>query len=98
MVPEGRGVFTRMTINENLQIGAYIRKDKAEIASGMERVFVTISRLRAQAPAGRGYVMESGLRAMLATSSNCAAVRACGQHVWATHETMAVIDRPTARY
>ena len=29
MVPEGRGVFTRMTITENLQIGAYIRKDKA---------------------------------------------------------------------
>ncbi len=39
MVPEGRGVFTRMTITENLQIGAYIRKDKAEIASDMERVF-----------------------------------------------------------
>jgi len=64
MVPEGRGVFTRMTITENLQIGAYIRKDKAEIASGMGRVFVTISRLRAQGPTGRGYVMESGLRTM----------------------------------
>src|SRR5207248_2814646 len=32
MVPEGRGVFTRMTITENLQMGAYIRDDKAEIA------------------------------------------------------------------
>jgi branched-chain amino acid transport system ATP-binding protein len=30
MVPEGRGVFTRMTITENLQMGAYIRSDKAE--------------------------------------------------------------------
>jgi branched-chain amino acid transport system ATP-binding protein len=29
MVPEGRGVFTRMTITENLQMGAYIRNDKA---------------------------------------------------------------------
>jgi branched-chain amino acid transport system ATP-binding protein len=32
MVPEGRGVFTRMTITENLQIGAYVRNDKAGIA------------------------------------------------------------------
>ncbi len=32
MVPEGRGVFTRMTITENLQMGAYIRNDKAGIA------------------------------------------------------------------
>jgi branched-chain amino acid transport system ATP-binding protein len=32
MVPEGRGVFTRMTIIENLQMGAYIRDDEAEIA------------------------------------------------------------------
>ena len=31
MVPEGRGVFTRMTITENLQMGAYLRKDKAAI-------------------------------------------------------------------
>jgi branched-chain amino acid transport system ATP-binding protein len=46
MVPEGRGVFTRMTITENLQIGAYIRTDKAGIASDMERVFVTFPRLR----------------------------------------------------
>jgi branched-chain amino acid transport system ATP-binding protein len=33
MVPEGRGVFTRMTITENLQMGAHIRKDKAGIAA-----------------------------------------------------------------
>jgi branched-chain amino acid transport system ATP-binding protein len=32
MVPEGRGTFTRMTITENLQMGAYIRTDKAGIA------------------------------------------------------------------
>ncbi|MCV2371406.1 ATP-binding cassette domain-containing protein, partial [Roseateles oligotrophus] len=31
MVPEGRGTFTRMTITENLQMGAYIRSDKAQI-------------------------------------------------------------------
>ena len=39
MVPEGRGVFTRMTITENLQIGAYIRTDKAGIARDIDRVF-----------------------------------------------------------
>jgi branched-chain amino acid transport system ATP-binding protein len=37
MVPEGRGVFTRMTITENLQMGAHIRTDKAGIAQDMER-------------------------------------------------------------
>ena len=38
MVPEGRGVFTRMTIVENLQMGAYIRNDKAGIAADIEKV------------------------------------------------------------
>src|SRR5574343_1516472 len=46
MVPEGRGVFTRMTITENLQMGAYIRRDKAEIAVDIERVFATFPRLK----------------------------------------------------
>jgi branched-chain amino acid transport system ATP-binding protein len=45
MVPEGRGVFTRMTITENLQMGAYIRNDKPEIAADMEKVFATFPRL-----------------------------------------------------
>ena len=46
MVPEGRGVFTRMTIAENLQMGAYIRKDKLEIAADMEKMFALFPRLR----------------------------------------------------
>ena len=46
MVPEGRGVFTRMTIVENLQMGAYIRDDTAAIAQDMERVFTTFPRLQ----------------------------------------------------
>ena len=46
MVPEGRGVFTRMTIVENLQMGAYIRDDQAAIAQDMERVFTTFPRLQ----------------------------------------------------
>jgi branched-chain amino acid transport system ATP-binding protein len=46
MVPEGRGVFTRMTILENLQMGAYLRDDKAAIANDIERVFSTFPRLK----------------------------------------------------
>jgi branched-chain amino acid transport system ATP-binding protein len=39
MVPEGRGVFARMTITENLQMGAYIRSDKANILADIDKVF-----------------------------------------------------------
>ena len=46
MVPEGRGVFARMTITENLQMGAYIRNDKAGIAADMEKMFTIFPRLR----------------------------------------------------
>jgi len=46
MVPEGRGVFTRMTILENLRMGAHIRNDKAEIASDLEKVFGIFPRLK----------------------------------------------------
>jgi branched-chain amino acid transport system ATP-binding protein len=46
MVPEGRGIFTRMTILENLQMGAYIRNDKAEILLDIEKVFGIFPRLK----------------------------------------------------
>jgi branched-chain amino acid transport system ATP-binding protein len=46
MVPEGRGIFTRMTIMENLQMGAYIRKDKAEILQDIDKVFGIFPRLK----------------------------------------------------
>ena len=46
MVPEGRGVFTRMTIFENLQMGAYIRSDAAEIALDVEKMFAIFPRLK----------------------------------------------------
>jgi branched-chain amino acid transport system ATP-binding protein len=44
MVPEGRGIFARMTITENLQMGAFIRQDD-EVGSDMERVFDLFARL-----------------------------------------------------
>jgi branched-chain amino acid transport system ATP-binding protein len=46
MVPEGRGVFTRMSITENLQMGAHIRNDKPAIAADMDKVFTTFPRLK----------------------------------------------------
>ena len=46
MVPEGRGVFARMTITENLQMGAYIRNDKADILSDIDKVFTIFPRLK----------------------------------------------------
>ena len=45
MVPEGRGTFTRMSITENLQMGAFVRDDD-EIDSDMERVFKVFPRLK----------------------------------------------------
>ena len=46
MVPEGRGVFARMTITENLQMGAYIRNDKADILADIDKVFTIFPRLK----------------------------------------------------
>ncbi|KAF0814944.1 High-affinity branched-chain amino acid transport ATP-binding protein LivF [Andreprevotia sp. IGB-42] len=46
LVPEGRGIFSRLTVEENLQMGAYTRNDKAEIASDLERVFGLFPRLK----------------------------------------------------
>jgi branched-chain amino acid transport system ATP-binding protein len=46
MVPEGRGVFTRMSIQENLLMGAHIRSDKAGIAADVERIFGIFPRLK----------------------------------------------------
>lgn len=46
MVPEGRGVFTRMSIAENLQMGAYCRDDKAQIAADTEQMYALFPRLK----------------------------------------------------
>ena len=65
MVPEGRGVFTRMTITENLQMGAYIRRDKAGILQDIERVFSIFPRLRERKDQLAG-TMSGGEQQMLA--------------------------------
>ncbi len=45
-VPEGRRIFSTLTVRENLEMGAFTRNDKAEIAQSMERVFQSFPRLR----------------------------------------------------
>ncbi|MFW5330693.1 ABC transporter ATP-binding protein [Hydrogenophaga sp. ZJX-1] len=65
MVPEGRGVFTRMSITENLQMGAYIRKDKAGIANDIERMFGIFPRLKERKDQLAG-TMSGGEQQMLA--------------------------------
>ena len=45
-VPEGRRVFTRMTVLENLEMGAFARKDRSAFAGDMERVFQSFPRLK----------------------------------------------------
>ena len=65
MVPEGRGVFARMTIVENLQMGAFVRNDKDGIAADIERVFGIFPRLKERATQLAG-TMSGGEQQMLA--------------------------------
>ncbi len=65
MVPEGRGVFARMTIVENLLMGAFVRSDRAEIEADIERMFELFPRLRERATQLAG-TMSGGEQQMLA--------------------------------
>jgi branched-chain amino acid transport system ATP-binding protein len=65
MVPEGRGVFTRMTILENLMMGAYTRNDKAGINVDIEKWFSVFPRLKERASQLAG-TLSGGEQQMLA--------------------------------
>ncbi len=65
MVPEGRGVFARMSIVENLQMGAFVRNDKDGIAADIERIFGIFPRLKERATQLAG-TMSGGEQQMLA--------------------------------
>ena len=64
MVPEGRGTFTRMTILENLQMGAFIRED-GEVQDDIDKVFALFPRLKERAKQLAG-TMSGGEQQMLA--------------------------------
>ena len=65
MVPEGRGVFTRMTIDENLLMGAYTRADKHAVQDDIDRVFSIFPRLKERRSQLAG-TMSGGEQQMLA--------------------------------
>lgn len=46
LVPEGRGVFARMSISENLEMGAYCRNNRTELAEDFEKIYTTFPRLK----------------------------------------------------
>jgi branched-chain amino acid transport system ATP-binding protein len=63
--PEGRHVFPRMTVNENLLLGAYLRRDQSEISSDLERVYELFPRLK-ERERQKGGTMSGGEQQMLA--------------------------------
>jgi branched-chain amino acid transport system ATP-binding protein len=65
MVPEGRGIFARMSILENMQMGAYLRNDKDEIDKDTDRMFGFFPRLKERASQYAG-TLSGGEQQMLA--------------------------------
>jgi len=65
MSPEGRGVFANLTVRENLQMGAYLQKNRAEIAAGMKKVFEMFPRLKERETQKAG-TLSGGEQQMLA--------------------------------
>jgi branched-chain amino acid transport system ATP-binding protein len=64
-VPEGRRIFSRMTVRENLEMGAFSRKDKGAIKGDMERVFELFPRLQERI-GQKGGTLSGGEQQMLA--------------------------------
>jgi branched-chain amino acid transport system ATP-binding protein len=83
MVPEGRGVFTRMTIHENLLMGAYTRDDKAAIEADIEKWFGVFPRLKERATQLAG-TLSGGEQQMLAMA-----------RALMCHPTLLLLDEPS---
>jgi branched-chain amino acid transport system ATP-binding protein len=66
MVPEGRGIFTRLSVQENLDMGAYTRNDKATIAKDLDLVFTLFPRMKERRKQVAG-TLSGGEQQMLAT-------------------------------
>jgi len=65
--PEGRRIFPRMTVRENLELGAFLRNNKAEVAADFERVLTLFPRLKERVEQRAG-TMSGGEQQMLAVS------------------------------
>jgi len=66
MVPEGRGIFARLTVSENLDLGAYTRNDRTAIQQDLERVYNIFPRLKERQRQVAG-TLSGGEQQMLAT-------------------------------
>ena len=83
MVPEGRGVFTRMSIHENLLMGAYTRKDQAGIDADIEKWYTVFPRLKERAGQLAG-TLSGGEQQMLAMA-----------RALMCHPTLLLLDEPS---
>jgi branched-chain amino acid transport system ATP-binding protein len=66
MVPEGRGIFARLSVTENLEMGAYSRSSQQELMGNMDRVFTLFPRLKERRAQVAG-TLSGGEQQMLAT-------------------------------
>jgi branched-chain amino acid transport system ATP-binding protein len=83
MGPEGRGVFTRMSIHENLLMGAYTSSDKGQVAADIERWFGVFPRLKERATQMAG-TLSGGEQQMLAMA-----------RALMCHPTLLLLDEPS---
>ena len=83
MVPEGRGIFTRLSVQENLDMGAYTRNNKAEINKDLELVFTLFPRLKERRKQVAG-TLSGGEQQMLATG-----------RAMMTHPDLLLLDEPS---
>ena len=83
MVPEGRGVFTRMSIHENLLMGAYTRDDKAAIDADIEKWYTVFPRLKERSGQLAG-TLSGGEQQMLAMA-----------RALMCHPTLLLLDEPS---
>ena len=83
MVPEGRGIFSRLTVSENLDMGAFSRKDKEGIEADLNRVFELFPRLKERRKQVAG-TLSGGEQQMLATG-----------RALMTHPTLLLMDEPS---
>jgi branched-chain amino acid transport system ATP-binding protein len=83
MVPEGRGIFTRLSVQENLDMGAYTRNNRAEINKDLELVFTLFPRLKERRKQVAG-TLSGGEQQMLATG-----------RAMMTHPDLLLLDEPS---